>query len=80
MMVAIKATSEKEFNSICKMHKIKMWSSTISWYLMTWKSTNYYLCISVDEEGRQQGGGHVCTKHELGSTFVLTLNDGEEML
>jgi hypothetical protein len=72
-MVAFNARNEEEIKQVCKEHKIQMWPSTIDWWSESWKSsTDYYLCISV-EDGKQRGGGHACRKSELGSsTIILT--------
>lgn len=71
MMVAFSARNEEEIKQVCKEHKIDMLPSTISWWLEYWKSsTDYYLCISV-ENGKQRGGGHACKKSELGSSVII---------
>lgn len=70
MTVAIKARHREELEQICKEHKIKIWQSTIIWWESTWKSTEYYLCIMV-ENGEQKYGGHACRKTELGSSVII---------
>lgn len=71
-MVAFSARNEEEIKQVCKEHKIQMLPSTIYWWSASWKSsTDYYLCISV-EDGKQRGGGHACKKSELGNTIILT--------
>jgi hypothetical protein len=71
-MVAFSARNEEEIKQVCKEHKIQIRPETIRWWLNGWSSSEYYLCISV-ENGEQRGGGHVCRKYELGSsTIILT--------
>jgi hypothetical protein len=75
MMIAIKAKNKEELQKVIKQYRLELSPQTIQWWLNYWKSTNYYICISV-VDGEQQGGGHACTKAELGTIPVLSFNEG----
>lgn len=76
MMVAIEAKNKEELQKVIKQYRLKLSLDTIKWWASCWQGTYYYLCISVDEEGKQQGGGHVCTKAELGAIPIIKLDEG----
>jgi len=77
MMVAIEAKNKEELQKVIKQHRLELQPSTIDWWCcQAAKGSQWYLCVSINDFNRQIGGGHVCTKRELGTIPILSFNEG----
>lgn len=80
MMVAIKAPTRQALNAVIKKYNLHLTSGTIEWWFSWCNVKDNYLCVSVDFKGVQQGGGHSCSLHDLGSIKILNGEEGRRQL